>query len=162
MPDFERMKPYLPSPPSPNEKYQYFGRSRRWVFFWLLVSTAGVLYGYLHVAAKAWAISPLMWLLLTVMVPPTVVNFWLRIGKPRLTLADHLAKVSCYQPAGETVDVFLPSCGESLEVLDNTFKHVKGLIWQGAMTVYVLDDSARESVRRPPHGNGVPFGVRAN
>ena len=162
MPDFEKMKPYLPSPPSPEEKYHYFGRPRRWAFFWLLVAGAGILYGYLHVAAKAWAISPLMWLLLTVMVPPTVVNFWLRIGKPRLTLADHLAKVSSYQPAGETVDVFLPSCGEPLEVLDNTFKHVKGLIWQGAMTVYVLDDSARESVRRLADVYGFRYVVRPN
>ena len=52
------------------------------MFAWLLVASAGVLYGYVHVAARAWLVSPLMWLLLMVMVPPVVVNFWLRAAGP--------------------------------------------------------------------------------
>ena len=32
--------------------------------------SAGVLYGYIHVAERAWLVAPLMWLLLMVMVPP--------------------------------------------------------------------------------------------
>ncbi len=162
MPGSERAKLYLPSPPSRHEKYHYFDSTRRWAFAWLLVAAGGVLYGYLHVAVKAWAISPLMWLVLTVMVPPVLVNFWLRIHKPRLTLTEHLANVSSYQPAGETVDVFLPSCGEPLEVLDNTFKHVQALAWHAAVTVYVLDDSARESVRHLADVYGFLYVVRPN
>jgi cellulose synthase (UDP-forming) len=154
--------PYLPSPPSRHEKYHYFGKPRRWVFAWLLVSAAGILYGYLHVAAKAWAVSPFMWLLLTVMVPPVVVNFWLRVGTPRLTLAEHIANVGRYQPAGETVDVFLPSCGEPLEVLGNTFGHVRAMSWHSPVTVYVLDDSARESVRDLAGEYGFRYVVRPN
>jgi cellulose synthase/poly-beta-1,6-N-acetylglucosamine synthase-like glycosyltransferase len=162
MSDFEITNSYLPSPPSRHEKYHYFSSARRWVFAWLLLATAGTLYGYLRVAADAWAISPLMWLLLTIMIPPAVVNFWLRIGKPRLTLTEHIAKVSSYQPAGETVDVFLPSCGEPLDLLNNTFRHVKGMTWRGVVTVYVLDDSARESVRRLADVYGFCYVVRPN
>ena len=88
---------YLPRPPDDREKYKYFGRPRRWVFGWLLVASAGVLYGYVHVAERAWLIAPVMWLLLMVMVPPVVVNFWLRIGRPRLTLAAHQATVARYR-----------------------------------------------------------------
>ncbi len=88
-----------------------------------------------------------MWLLLMVIVPPVVVNFWLRIGHPRLTLAEHQAIVSSYRAQGETVDVFLPSCGEPLAMLNNTFQYVSKLQWSGSKTVYVLDDSARVSVR---------------
>ena len=91
--------------------------------------------------------SPFMWLLLMVMVPPVVVNFWLRIGHPRLTLAEHEATVASYREHGETVDVFLPSCGEPLAVLNNTFRYVSKMNWRGLKTVYVLDDSAREQVR---------------
>ncbi len=58
----------------------------RCVFAWLLVAAVGILYGYVRVATKAWWSSPAL-LLLAVMVPPVVVNFWLRIGRPRLTLA---------------------------------------------------------------------------
>ena len=82
---------YLPRPPDDTEKYRYFGPPRRLVFAWLLIASAGVLYGYVHVAARAWLVSPLMWLLLMVMVPPVVVNFWLRAGRPRLTLTEHQA-----------------------------------------------------------------------
>jgi cellulose synthase (UDP-forming) len=138
---------YLPHPPDHREKYAYFGKQRRWVFAWLLIAAVGVLYGYVHVAEHAWAVSPLMWLLLMVMVPPVVVNFWLRIGRPRLTLAEHQATVDTYQEYGETVDVFLPSCGEPLAVLDNTFKFVSKITWSGLKTVYVLDDSDRGKVR---------------
>ena len=137
---------YLPQPPDDREKYRYFGKQRRWVFAWLLIASIGVLYGYVRVAEHAWLVAPIMWLLLMVMVPPVVVNFWLRIGRPRLTLAEHQATVANYREHGESVDVFLPSCGEPLAVLNNTFQYVSKMDWSGLKTVYVLDDSAREKV----------------
>ena len=153
---------YLPQPPDRREKYSYFGRPRRWAFAWLLIASAGVLYGYVHVAQHAWLVTPLMWLLLMVMVPPVAVNFWLRVGRPRLTLAEHQANVAAYTEQGETVDVFLPSCGEPLAVLDNTFSYVSQLCWRGLKTVFVLDDSARESVRDLAGRYGFRYVVRPN
>jgi cellulose synthase (UDP-forming) len=153
---------YLPTPPGDGEKYEYFRKQRRWAFAWLLVAAAGVLYGYIHVAERAWVIAPLMWLLLMVLIPPVVVNFWLRIGRPRLTLADHEAAVATFREQGETVDVFLPSCGESLALLNNTFGYVSQLIWDGAKTVYVLDDSAREQVSDLADTYGFRYVVRPN
>ena len=153
---------YLPKPPDRREKYSYFGRPRRWAFAWLLIASAGVLYGYVHVAQRAWLVTPLMWLLLMVMVPPVAVNFWLRVGRPRLTLAEHQAKVAAYTEQGETVDVFLPSCGEPLAVLENTFNYVSQVRWRGLKTVYVLDDSARESVRDLAGRHGFRYVVRPN
>src|ERR1017187_1952841 len=138
---------YLPRPPGRREKYEYFGKQRRWTFAWLLIAAAGVLYGYVHVAEHAWVVAPLMWLLLMVIVPPIVINFWLRIGRPRLTLAEHQATVANYQEHGETVDVFLPSCGEPLAVLNNTFRYVSKMNWRVLKSVYVLEDSAGEKVR---------------
>ena len=105
-------------------------------------------------AERAWVVAPFMWLLLMVMVPPVVINFWLRIGPPRLTLAEHQAIAASYQEHGETVDVFLPSCGEPLAVLNNTFRYVSEMDWPGLKTVYVLDDSARG------HGTGPGGPVR--
>jgi cellulose synthase (UDP-forming) len=153
---------YLPQPPDGREKYKYFGKTRRWVFVWLLVASAGVLYGYIHVAERAWLISTLMWLLLMVMVPPVVVNFWLRIGPPRLTLVEHQATVASYRDQGEAVDVFLPSCGEPLAVLDNTLRYVSALTWSGPKAVYVLDDSARERVHDLADRYGFRYIVRPN
>jgi cellulose synthase (UDP-forming) len=138
---------YLPHPPSRNEKYRYFGKLRRWAFVWIFLAAVGILYGYVRVAEHAWVIAPLMWLLLMVLVPPVVISLWLRVGRPRLTLSEHEAAVAAYRDHGETIDVFLPSCGESLIVLNNTYRFVSQLRWAPAKHVYVLDDSARESVR---------------
>jgi len=160
-PAAERTRPvYIPTPPNRQEKYEYFGRQRRWVFAFLLVAAAGVLYGYIRVAQHAWVVAPLMWLLLMVIVPPVVVNFWLRIGRPRLTLAEHQATVAGYREQGETVDVFLPSCGEPLALLNNTFQHVSKMQWGGPKTVYVLDDSVREQVRDLAQRYGFRYVVR--
>ena len=158
----QRADIYLPDPPDDREKYKYFGKRRRWVFAWLLIASLGVLYGYIHVAQHAWLIAPLMWLLLMVMVPPVVVNFWLRMGPPRLTLAEHQATVASYREVqhDETVDVFLPSCGEPLTVLDNTLRYVSLMTWTGPKTVYVLDDSARDDVRDLANKYGFRYVVR--
>lgn len=152
---------YLPQPPTCAEKYGYFRNRRPYVFAWLLLAAAGIVYGYVRVATKSWATSPVL-VLLVVMVPPAVVNFWLRIGKPRLTLSAHLAVTAAYEPGCESVDVFLPSCGEPVEMLDNTFHCVSAMHWHATKTVYVLDDSAREEVRALAAQYGYRYVVRAN
>ncbi len=128
----------------------------------MLIASIGVLYGYIRVAERAWIVSPVMWLLLMVMVPPVVVNFWLRIGRPRLTLSEHQAIVASYREHGETVDVFLPSCGEPLPVLDNTFRYVSRMDWGGRKTVYALDDSVRDEVRDLAEQYNFRYVVRPN
>jgi cellulose synthase (UDP-forming) len=153
---------YLPQPPDNREKYAYFGKSRRWAFAWLFIAALGVLYGYVHVAEHVWPVAPLMWLLLMVTVPPIAVNFWLRVGRPRLTLAQHEATVASFPAGGETVDVFLPSCGESLALLDNTFRHVSQLTWDGTIAVYALDDSARTEVQVLAEKYGFRYVIRPN
>lgn len=45
-----------------------------------------------------------------------------------------------------SVDVFLPVCHESFEVLENTWKHVAAVRHPG-LKVYVLDDGAKEEIR---------------
>jgi cellulose synthase/poly-beta-1,6-N-acetylglucosamine synthase-like glycosyltransferase len=152
---------YLPQPPTRTEKYGYFRGRRPYVFAWLLIAAMGILYGYVRVATKAWWTMPAL-LLLAVMVPPVVVNFWLRIGRPRLTLARHRAITGSYRYGHEAVDVFLPSCGEPVELLDNTMRCASAMRWQGPKTVYVLDDSAREEVRELAAHYGFRYVVRAN
>ena len=152
---------YLPQPPTRTEKYGYFRGRRPYVFAWLLIAAMGILYGYVRVATKAWWTMPAL-LLLAVMVPPVIVSFWLRIGRPRLTLARHRAITGSYRYGREAVDVFLPSCGEPAELLDNTMRCASAMRWQGPKTVYVLDDSAREEVRELAAHYGFRYVVRAN
>lgn len=154
----------LPVPPTDNERYSYFGPRHRWAFFWLLVSAFGIIYGYTMVMIK----SPATWWLLSllvIMVPPIVVNFWLRIRKPRLTIEAHKNTVKKWRNKKKShvsVDIFLPSCGEELDVLDNTFYYVSKLRWPGPVNVYVLDDAALESVKALAAQYNFTYIVRPN
>ena len=59
----------------------------------------------------------------------------------RFDLAAHDRLVSEWRGAsGRSVDVFLPSCGEPLAVLENTFRHVAALEHPGRLRVFCLDD----------------------
>lgn len=65
----------------------------------------------------------------------------------RTTLIEHRVRVAQWRPETHpSVDVFLPSAGEDLAVLANTYRHVSGLRWPGPLQVHVLDDSARPEV----------------
>lgn len=46
----------------------------------------------------------------------------------------------------DSVDVFLPNCGEPLGVLENAFAHVADLRHAGPLEVYCLDDAGRPEV----------------
>lgn len=46
-----------------------------------------------------------------------------------------------------SIDVYLPSCGEPLAVLKNTYFYAQGIEWNGELNFYVLDDSNRPEVK---------------
>ena len=65
-------------------------------------------------------------------------------------LAGHRARVAQWWPASyPSVDVFLPICGEPIELLRNTWNAVSDLIedYQGEARAYVLDDGPSEEAR---------------
>lgn len=137
---------YLPRPPSDAEKIGYFRKRRKWIFWWLLAGQLGIVYGFVMVAVKAPWTTPAL-LFLAIMMPPILVNFWLRTHKPRLTHAQHRANVAAYRPdRADTVDIWLPTCGEPLRVLRNQYRHVSLLQWHTGVKVWVLDDAARPEV----------------
>jgi cellulose synthase (UDP-forming) len=62
------------------------------------------------------------------------------------------------------VDVFLPVCGEPLDVLKNTWVHVARMTqyYQGVVTPYVLDDAADQAVAAVAAEFGFVYRSRAN
>jgi hypothetical protein len=134
---------YVPEPPSDEERYSYFGRPARWQFGWLFVAQLLIIYSYVNVMAK----SPVLWpgfILLTFMVPPTLVNFWLRIRPQRTSLSEHIDKVAQWRLSNvelPAIDIFVPVCGEDDEVINNTCFHISRLEYGRPLNVYVLDDA---------------------
>ncbi|MDG4829538.1 glycosyltransferase family 2 protein [Solwaraspora sp. WMMD1047] len=131
---------YLPHPPTDEEKYSYFQKPRPWIFAWIFISAVGILYGYVMVAIKAPWTTPAL-LFLPIMLMPVLVNFWLRSHRPRLTLDEHKATIAGYRPdPADTVDIWVPICGEPVAVLDNTCRAVAGVQWHAPVMRYLLDD----------------------
>lgn len=136
---------YLPNPPSDDERHTYFSCPAKWEFTWLFIAQLLIIYSYVNVMKK----NPYLWpglILLTFMVPPTFVNFWLRIHTHRISLAEHLKKVSQWHSHDDnaelpSIDIFLPVCGEDDEVVDNTCFHLSQLDYGRHLNVYVLDDA---------------------
>ena len=108
-----------------------------------------------------------IWLLLF-LIPITLycitiaISFISSTRKRRIKrLRDHLRIVAKYQPQDyPSVDVFLPTAGEPLEVLANTYKYVSQLTWPGTITVWVLDDSGRREVNDLANDYGFIYRVR--
>ena len=155
---------HLPSPPTDDEKYSYFGVQRRWPFVFLFLSQACLVYAF----AKVMLHTPdtaLGLIFLTVIVPPMVVNLWLRMKKRRLSLEGHVVAVETWRAIQDelpSVDVFLPTCGEDPVVLANTFTHVRALDWDGDLRVHVLDDAASDVTRALAGEFGFDYVVRPN
>ncbi len=113
------------------------------------------------VRSQAWAI-PLL-IPLAIATVGMCASLLTSVQKPRDTLDSHRRRVASYSLANpQSVDVFLPSAGEDLGVLANTYLHVSRLEWPGHLNVYVLDDSARESVRELAWEFGFHYLTRPN
>jgi cellulose synthase (UDP-forming) len=87
----------------------------------------------------------------------------IRILYPNFSKNDHLKFVTNYWENNEQpkVAVFLPWCGESLEVFEQTIIGVINLIYSNK-TVYVLDDKGDEKAKALAHKYGLNYLSRPN
>lgn len=164
----------LPSPPTDAEKYWYMGRQHRWLLLFQAMSFGLVAYSVVRFSIVA--IPLLIFVIpLSLYLISLVVSLFSSTRTKRTSEPDHDLRVTRYvldrtppEPEPQTtmaqriglrppplpalmewpsVDVLLPSAGEDLVVLDNTFNSVYLMDHQGPLNVYVLDDSARPEVR---------------
>lgn len=133
-------------PPNDSEKYQYLRTTRRWVLPLQTALFVPVLVSLTRFAVMSpWLWPFLLWVLLAVV--NAAVGLFSSNQRRRVTYAGHRDKVASYRPdSWPSVDVFLPTAGEPLEVLVNTYRHVAALSYPGRVEVHVLDDAARSEV----------------
>jgi cellulose synthase/poly-beta-1,6-N-acetylglucosamine synthase-like glycosyltransferase len=141
-PDRRTVHLVLPDAPSDAEKTSYAWRSLPLLTAALVLSSACVIAAQLffemrNPIALPFALYTLLYLVYqTVSLP---VNF----AGGRFDLAEHQRRVRAWQPdARPTVDIFLPVCGEPIDVLRNTWAGVAELIdaYPGVARGFVLDD----------------------
>src|SRR5439155_5041020 len=152
----------LPHPPSDSEKTSYFGDQHRWIsllaYLGFLMIVVSLL---LFVSRRPWTAFLLAPLALSAV--GASVSLITGSRPRRSTLDQHREFVQAWKPDSiPSIDVFLPSAGEELEVLHNTYRHVRNLNWPGELTVWVLDDSDRPEVRALARQHGFEYTVREN
>ena len=152
----------LPTPPSDEERTLYFGPQHRWVAVSSFIGSLLVLGSIiLFVVQRPWA----AWLLIPVglNIAGACISLLSSSRRRRYSYAEHQQLVADWQPDYiPSVDVFLPSAGEDLAVLENTYTHVKNLQWHGALSVQVMDDADRSEVRTLAEQYGFEYTVRAD
>ncbi|GAB98874.1 putative glycosyltransferase [Gordonia namibiensis NBRC 108229] len=154
--------PQFVTAPTDDEVYEYLGPQMRWIQLvliaaFLLVSVSLVAFATTHV----W-LTPVLFVLILNVIGNTF-SLLTGMNKRRVTWASHQERVTSWNPHDgryPSVDVFLPTCGESLEILRNTYQHVVAMNWPGRLSVFVLDDAAREEVHDLAASFGFDYVVR--
>jgi cellulose synthase (UDP-forming) len=154
----------LPMPPADQEKYRY---NRRYAW---LVTVLGVgsfpllMYGQIRMMLHYhwfWLYSPFLFLTAIFLAMPLLTD---AIGRG-FDFEKHRRLVASWKPASyPSVDVFLPVCGEPVDVLRNTWGYVAvmGKHYKGTVTAYVLDDSHSPELKAMAREFGFVYATRPN
>jgi cellulose synthase (UDP-forming) len=137
------------TPPSDVERDQYLGRGQhRWIFWAQAVALVGVAVSLYGLAQNTyWTV--VFFVPLLAFVAEQFLALRTSTFRRRVTLPSHRQKIDGWAPpAVPSVDIFLPTCGEDLTLVDNTAYHISKVRWPGRLTVYLLDDSDDPDVAR--------------
>jgi len=135
----------LSMPPSDNEKFLYLNSGS---FTYLLISVSSslsVILGYIFFSIS----SPFLYIYLSYVLTLCIyyfINHYIIIMGRNMSYEEHTSIcIHNSDFSNISVDVFLPVCGEDIEVLFNTWKYVKQLDFPN-IKVYVLDDGNSKEV----------------
>jgi cellulose synthase/poly-beta-1,6-N-acetylglucosamine synthase-like glycosyltransferase len=138
----------LPKPPSGEEKYLYIDQNKGLIYTFGVISficliCGMLLFSFTHENTVFYlAFTGLVFFYLGV-------SYYIGLFGNSFDVWDHNSIRDEHSRFRPSVDVYLPSCGEPIEVLVNTFKAVRALDWpEYLLNVYVLDDSGRDEVKR--------------
>lgn len=151
----------LVAPPNDQEKYAYVkGPQHRWFFWAHALAFAGI-------AISFYGFSRMEYWTLIFLVPlalyagETLLGLRTSTYRRSVTLPDHQFTVETWAPEKyPSVDVFLPTAGEPLDILENTYGYVAQLEYPGTVTVHVLDDMDRAEVRDAAAAYGFEYLAR--
>jgi cellulose synthase (UDP-forming) len=131
-----------PVPPGDDEKYAYADRNLFYLTTGLVVSAVCLVVSQVRFEAHNRALWPFMVFTATYVIYQ-VISLPVNFAGRGFDVAAHRARVEAWHPAAYPgVDIYLPICGEPIEMLRNTWHAVAALIagYPGPAQAYVLDD----------------------
>jgi cellulose synthase (UDP-forming) len=138
-----------PHPPSDEEKYVYLDRNLPYLTTGLVVGATCLIISQVRFETHNPLLWPFMVFTATFVIYQAIslpVNFTGR----GFDLAAHQARVRAWHPAAHpSVDIYLPICGEPIEMLRNSWDAVAALVagYPGPVQAYVLDDGPCDEAR---------------
>lgn len=153
----------LPSPPTTDEKTCYVDRHLGYLTLVVLIGYGSIVIGQaiLEVRYQTWVMAP--WTIFTVIY--LTVSLLSNFAGRDFDLPAHQSRVRAWRPVQyPDVDIYLPICGEPLELLYNTWAYVFELLdaYPGDACAFVLDDQADPGARDLARDFGFVYKVRAN
>jgi hypothetical protein len=138
-----------PLPPDDQEKYSYIQRNLPYLATVILLGSVCVIYSQVRFGVDDLALSPFLLFTATYVIYQATslpVNF----TGAGFDLAAHQARIRTWRPrCYPRVDIYLPICGEPIELLRNTWAAVADLIesYPGQARAWVLDDGPSREAR---------------
>jgi len=141
--------PEPPHPPDDQEKYSYVWRNLPYLTTAIVIGSSCVVFSQLRFETQDPALSPFLFFTVIFVVYQAIslpVNF----AGSGFDLDAHRARIQAWRPSSyPDVDIYLPICGEPVDLLRNTWTAVQDLIsgYQGEARAFVLDDGPSEAAR---------------
>jgi len=152
----------LPTPPTINERYLY---AQRHINFFMVAST--ISFVCVTISMMNFVFNhPFLWVLLLFLglnIIYFIVSFIVNYRTDDFDLEHHRWNVRNWRPSSyPTIDVFLPTAGEDVRVIENTWKGVQAMAtaYKGVVTVYALDDGDSAELRQLAKRYGYNYEVR--
>ncbi|WP_344449332.1 glycosyltransferase family 2 protein, partial [Actinocorallia aurantiaca] len=155
--------PLLPQPPNDEEKYSYVNRHTWFLNLCMLVCMISLVITGLKflTIGMLWLAVPMLFFTIL----NSLLTLRLDLFSKDYDLKHHKQVVENWQPRRyPSVDVFLPVCGEPIEVVHNTWTAVRKVVehYPGKVVPYVLDDGASPELAAMAADFGFRYGSRPN
>jgi cellulose synthase/poly-beta-1,6-N-acetylglucosamine synthase-like glycosyltransferase len=139
----------LPRPPDDDEKYGYVQRNLPYLTTILVIGASCLTFSQVKFELHDLVLLPFL-AFTAVYVLYQAISLPVNFAGRGFDLRAHEARIQAWHPlCYPTVDIYLPICGEPLELLNNTWTAVSGLLaeYHGPVQAYVLDDGASDDAR---------------
>jgi hypothetical protein len=138
-----------PHPPDDGEKYAYVQRNLPYLTTTIVIGATCVIISQVRFELQDLVLSPFM-VFTAIYVIYQAISLPVNFAGRGFDLAAHQARIVAWRPPSyPDVDIYLPICGEPIELLRNTWTAVLSLIeeYQGEARAYVLDDGRSDEAR---------------
>ena len=160
---------FLPTPPSTVERYEYKNPSTWWAY-WGVLAFLCVLYSSFWFLNETHFWGYLIYIFLT--TAWTLPHFLFVIVGKKFDFVDHIEVIQKHfsdiqNPDTDqridrpSVDVFIPTCGENLQIIENTFAYASQLTYR-PLKIYALDDGGNPMVEHLAAKYGLTYLCRPN